>query len=204
MEKLIETLKSSGVLTSKSIESALRETDRARFTPEEMRVHAYDDRPLPIGFEQTISQPSTVVFMLELLEAQPGQRILDIGAGSGWQTALLAHIVGTKGHVTGIERIPELHALATQNVEALGLISDGSVDMILGSAVHGYLPSAPYDRIICAASIDRIPEEWIDQLAEDGSIVSSVAESILHVHKTGSSIKRSEYPGFLFVPFVAE
>ena len=103
-ENLIESLIKDGYLKTPSIIEAFKNIDRADFVPEECKGDACVNAPLPIGFEQTISQPLTVAFMIELLEPKPGERILDIGSGSGWVTAILAYIVGSEGKVIGYRK----------------------------------------------------------------------------------------------------
>ena len=115
-EKLIQKLINDGYLKTPAIIEAFKNIDRTDFVPENLKEIAYENKPLSIGFNQTISQPLTVAFMLELLEPKIGEKILDIGSGSGWQTALLAHIVGIQGKVVSIERIPELKLLAEKNL----------------------------------------------------------------------------------------
>ena len=115
-ESLIFSLKEKGVLRDPRIEDALWNVDRKNFVPPEFRDSAYLDDALPIGFGQTISQPYTVVFMLELLEVSEGEKVLDVGYGSGWQTALLAHLVGDKGLVFGVEIVRPLCDIGAQNI----------------------------------------------------------------------------------------
>ena len=120
-EELIEHLQSgTRVLKTPRIRAAFEAVDRADFVTSGYLPEAYEDYPLPIGAGQTISQPSTVAFMLELLEPAEGQNILDIGCGSGWTTALLAHVAGGKGSVLGLERIPELVAFGGENLSKYG------------------------------------------------------------------------------------
>lgn len=114
--QLVEHLKQRGVLKTPALVEAFRAVDRRSFVPEEFFFNAYEDHPLPIGHGQTISQPWTVAFMLERLQPQPGNRVLDIGSGSGWTTALLAHVVGAEGFVQGLELIDALVELGQQNL----------------------------------------------------------------------------------------
>src|SRR3990167_8942650 len=107
-EELVDELTRGGYLKNPALIEAFREVDRADFVPKEFKEEAYVNAPLPIGDDQTISQPLTVAFMLEHLLPQPGEKILDVGTGSGWQLALLAHVVGERGKVIGIERIEKL------------------------------------------------------------------------------------------------
>ncbi len=115
-KELVEHLIKRGVLKTPKIIEAFKKIDRKDFVKEEFLEEAYFDTPLPIGFGQTISQPYTVAFMLELLEPKEGDTVLDIGSGSGWTTALLAYIVGNKGKVIGVERIKELVEFGKKNL----------------------------------------------------------------------------------------
>ena len=125
MDELVRELKRQGVLRSPLVEQAFRAIDRKDFVRPEHRAEAYGNYPLPIGEGQTISQPYTVAFMLDLLDPRPGERILDVGAGSGWQAALLAHMVspmdesqrmGSRGRVYAMERSPELCRFAKTKI----------------------------------------------------------------------------------------
>jgi len=115
-KELIKHLIARNVLKTKAIIDAFQAVDRIDFVPLKYLDEAYGDYPLPIGYGQTISQPFTVAFMLELLQPQKGDKILDVGSGSGWTTALLAHIVQEEGSVRGIELIPELVAFGKKNL----------------------------------------------------------------------------------------
>ncbi|MBC8465100.1 MAG: protein-L-isoaspartate O-methyltransferase [Parcubacteria group bacterium] len=204
MEHLILQLKERNILTDPRIESALREIDRARFVPKEKRLEAYQNYPLPIGYGQTISQPETVVFMLELLKAQRGDTVIDVGSGSGWQSALLGHIVGEEGCVHGMEIVSELAEMSKEVIDSYGFITEGRVAIHEKSAREGLPEYASFNRIICAAELpEDIPTAWITQLAPEGKIVAPIGENIVLLikHESGE-LERHEYPGYIFVPFV--
>ncbi len=203
MDELINSLIENSVLRSSEIIDAFRSIDRKDFVLDIYKTLAYKDRPLPIEHDQTISQPTTVAFMLELLEPHKGDIILDIGSGSGWQSALLAHIVGPTGHVYAIELIPELKIFGEKNIEKYGFIRSGIATCLCMNAQNGLPEKAPFDKIIAAASADTIPSTWKKQLKIGGRIVTPIKESIYLIKKkTEVEFEEKEFPGFVFVPFV--
>ncbi|MGC9610645.1 MAG: protein-L-isoaspartate(D-aspartate) O-methyltransferase [Minisyncoccia bacterium] len=202
-ESLIQSLIDDGYLKTPAIIEAFRKIDRANFVPEEQKDEAYGNYPLPIGFGQTISQPLTVAFMLELLEPKSGEKILDVGTGSGWQAALLAHIVGDEGKVIAVERIAELFMFAGKNLGKYDFLGKGTIKIINADGSGGYKVEAPFDKIIAAASAEKIPEAWKEQLKIGGRIVAPVKESILVLDKKGpGEFEGRRYFGFSFVPLI--
>ena len=203
-DELIQSLQKDGYLKTPSIIDAFTAVDRKNFVPAEYSEDAYVNAPLPIGLEQTISQPLTVAFMLELLKPSPGEKILDVGAGSGWQTALLAHCVGETGTIIGIERIKELQDVAIKNIARYPEL-EKRIKIVLSDGSKGYEPEAPYDKIIAAAAGSEIPSEWKIQIKTGGVIVAPVKQSIVVIHKiTPEHFDIKEYFGFNFVPLVKE
>lgn len=200
---LIENLIQSGYLETPEIISAFYEIDRADFVPERLKPKTYLNAPLPIGYGQTISQPLTVAFMLELLEPKKGDNILDVGSGSGWQSSLLAQIVGKKGKVVAIERIPELSEFGKSNSEKYNF---RNLEFIIGDGSMGYKKEAPYNRIIvAAAAFDKVPRELMNQLKIGGRLVIPVGNSIwLLVKKGTDKFEKKEFPGFIFVPLISK
>lgn len=205
-ENLIDSLIKDGYLKTPEIIEAFKKIDRVNFVPEEYKNDVYVNAPLPIGFNQTISQPLTVAFMLELLEPKYGDKILDIGAGSGWVTAILAYIIGEKGKVVGIERVPELTEMAKTNVSKYDFIKNGIVEILFADGCKGYKKEAPYDRIIAGASAEcEVPPAWKKQLKIGGRIVSPVGNSIVVIDKIArNKYNKKEHFGFSFVPLVKE
>ena len=220
-DNLINSLIKDGYLKTPAIIEAFKNIDRADFVLDEYKNQAYVNAPLPIGFEQTISQPLTVAFMLELLEPKPGEKILDIGSGSGWVTALLAYIVSktqTTDHsqtnteksqfeaalVVGVERIPELAQMSETNVAKYNFIKRGIVKIINADGAKGYKKEAPYDKIIAgAASVGDVPIYWRRQLKIGGRIVAPVGNSVIVIDKISKNkYNQKEYFGFSFVPLI--
>jgi protein-L-isoaspartate(D-aspartate) O-methyltransferase len=154
------------------VTAAFEAWPREGFLPERNRSRAAYDGPLEIGHGQTNSQPRTVAAMLRLLAVRPGQRVLDVGAGSGWTTALLAHLVGPSGSVVGVELEPELVAFGSANLSETG---QGWASIRAAEPeVLGWPAAAPYDRILVSAEPARLPQELVDQLADDGVMVIPV------------------------------
>ena len=205
MSRLVNDLIKNGYLRSDSIIDAFFNVQRVEFIPEDLVSQSEANIPLPIGHGQTISQPLTVAFMMELLDPESGQNILDVGSGSGWTTALLAHIVGEQGRVTAMEKIKELCKLGEKNVSKFGFVKKGIVEFYCQSAENGFEKNAPYDRILVSASVDEIPAEFKKQLAIEGKMVIPVRNGIWYVEKKGENVFNIEkFSGFSFVPFMQE
>jgi len=203
-KQLIDFLIKEGYLKTPEIIKAFAKIDRADFVLSEYKKYAYDNEPLPIGFNQTISQPSTVAFMIEELAPQKGDKILEIGAGSGWQTAILSEIVGNKGKVIAIELIPELAQMAIRNVSKYNFIKKNRAKIINGDGSKGYKEESPFNKVISgAAAFKNVPEIWKSQLKNGGRIVSPVDRSVVVIDKDNfGQFSQKEYPGFVFVPLV--
>lgn len=202
-ELLIDKLVAQGVLKTPVVIRAFQNIDRADFVPAELKNRAYENVPLAIGEGQTISQPLTVAFMLELLQPQAGHTIFDVGSGSGWQTALLAEIVGARGHVVALEIVPELCEHGKKNIEKYHFIERGTVEIHCQNASGGWPELAPFDRIIAAASATEVPPAWKEQLKIGGRLVAPVGTSLIVLQRReNGTFREQEFPGFVFVPFV--
>ncbi|MDD5696825.1 MAG: protein-L-isoaspartate O-methyltransferase [Candidatus Pacebacteria bacterium] len=188
------------VLRTESIIDAFKTVDRKDFVLKEYEREAYGDYPLPIGFGQTISQPTTVAFMLELLQPKKGDKILDVGSGSGWTTALLAHITGRKGKVFGLEKIPELVLLGKDN---LAKYDFPNVEIRQAGEGLGLKKEAPFDKILVSAFARTVPEELVKQLKTGGVMVIPVDNDILRIEKISDKENRIQrFEGFVFVPLI--
>lgn len=185
---------------SARVRSAMQTMAREWFLPESQRRYARFDGPLPICAGQTNSQPWTVAFMLDLLDVQPGQRVLDVGAGSGWTTALLDHLVGPDGTVIGVERVPQVLEFGRANLAAAGLGSVRMEQAIPG--VLGWPDEAPYDRILVSAMAKRFPESLAEQLADGGLMVIPVGGTMVKAERRVGRISTSSHGGFRFVPLI--
>ena len=204
LNDLIIYLKNSKFLTDKNVESALRNIPRHEFVLKSDLDNAYDNEPLTILKNQTISQPGVVARMTEWLDVKDGQNILEIGTGSGWQSAILSHLVGS-GTVYSIERHPDLVSFAKDNLKKLNI---DNVHVILDDGTHGYPDASPFDRIIITAACTKIPFQLIDQLAENGLILAPVgnsSQSLVLLQKTPEGmIELKNQPKYVFVPLVGK
>lgn len=200
LASLIDHLQRTGVLKTKAIIQAFLNIDRRNFVPKELLDSSYDDKPLPIGSGQTISQPYTVSFMLELLDVHRGDKVLDVGCGSGYTTALLAELVGAKGHVIGVEIVPELVVMGKHNLHTYNFMH---AEIRQASDVLGLPEEAPYDRILVSATTVELPVDLILQLKCGGRMVIPIGNAIWKIEKyTDARLKIEKYPGFTFVPLI--
>jgi protein-L-isoaspartate(D-aspartate) O-methyltransferase len=181
--------------------AAMRDTPRHLFVPEGLRDHAYEDRPLPIGSRQTISQPYIVAFMTELLDPQPDDVVLEIGTGSGYQAAVLSRLVK---QVVSIEILPEL----AEGARA-ALAEDGrkNVEVIVGDGYEGLRDRAPFQGIIVTAAPPEVPPRLIEQLEVGARLVIPVGEGIqelLVIERSESGVTRRSVLPVRFVPMTGE
>jgi protein-L-isoaspartate(D-aspartate) O-methyltransferase len=200
---LIDNLIKEGWLKTPRIIEAFRKIKRIDFLPEDMKDLAELNEALPIGYGQTISQPLVVAFMLEQLEPKEGEKILDIGSGSGWTSALLAEIVEPKGKVIAIEVIPELKEFGEKNVAKYNFVERGIVEFICADGSKGYQKEAPFDKILVSATAEKCYQTWKDQLKIGGIIVTPIGSSIWRfIKRSETNFEETEYPGFVFVPLI--
>ena len=188
--------------TFERVNNAMNRVARADFLPDYVKHLAAHDGPLTIGENQTNSQPYTVAGMLRLLGVQPGHKVLDVGAGSGWTTALLAHLVGKSGRVLGVER----HASLIERARpALELYNDGQAEIRLAArGVLGVPEEAPFDRILVSAEARRLPDALVEQLADGGVMGIPVAGKMVRVVRREGEIETSTHGFFRFVPLVED
>jgi len=181
------------------VDEAFRAVPRTGFLPAGLRGRAGFDGPLDIGHGQTNSQPRTVRDMLRLLEVRPGQRVLDVGSGSGWTTALLAHLTGPGGEVVGVELEPDLVEFGAANLARTG--QPWARIVAAEPGVLGVPGHAPYDRILVSAAARRLPAQLRDQLAPEGRLVIPVAGwMVLVVTDAEGRVETSRHGSYRFVP----
>ncbi len=180
---------------------ALERVPRHEFVPSELRDRAYDDGPLPIGYGQTISQPYVVAVMTEQLRLRGTERVLEIGTGSGYQTAVLAELCA---RVFSVEIVPELAESARARLAQLGY---GNVEVRQGDGWSGWPEEAPFDGILLAAAPDRVPAPLIAQLAPEGRLIAPLGRGIQEltlVTHAGERLRQEPLLGVRFVPMTGE
>jgi protein-L-isoaspartate(D-aspartate) O-methyltransferase len=190
-------------VTDQDVLEAIERVPRHEFVPEEFQSQAYADRPLPIGYGQTISQPYIVALMTELLELRSTDRVLEIGTGSGYQAAILAQIVAEVYTVEIVE------ALAVEARERLKRLEYDNVHAIHGDGYYGWEEHAPYDAIIVTCAPDHIPQPLVQQLKEEAKLVIPVGppggyQTLWQVSRFGDEVKKRNVTGVLFVPLTGE
>lgn len=166
-QRLVRHLENEGI-KDKAVLQAMREVPRHAFMPQSLAPHAYEDRPLPIGHGQTISQPYIVALMTELLDLKPDDNVLEVGTGQGYQAAVLGKIVN---QVTTIEIVKALATRARMNLQNLGY---DNIKVVFGDGYHGYESRAPFDAIIVTAAPEQIPPPLLQQLKPGGKLVIPV------------------------------
>lgn len=196
--ELVQKLISDRTLLTPRIVDAFKIIDRKDFVLPQDQDRAYEDRPLPIGYDATISQPTTVAIMIEKLQPELGDKILEIGTGSGYLTALLAEIVGENGQIFSIEYIPELKELAQSNLKKYNF---RNIKLFTGDGKSGLNEFKPFDKIISSASGEEIPKAWKDELRVNGRLVAPVGENLIILDKLSKrKFKEEKIQGFIFVP----
>jgi protein-L-isoaspartate(D-aspartate) O-methyltransferase len=182
--------------------AAMRQIPRHVFIPPPYDQNAYDDNPLSIGNGQTISQPYIVALMTELLNPGPDERILEIGAGSGYQAAILAALAK---HVITIERLPAIADLARSNLDKMGITN---AELVVGDGTVGYPAAAPYEGILITAATPQIPKTLISQLTDGGRLVAPVGsrdlQELVGIVKRGDRLEETHHGGVRFVPLIGK
>jgi protein-L-isoaspartate(D-aspartate) O-methyltransferase len=197
-EDLLIHLTNSGTLVNPNLIRAFQKVDRGDFVLPEYQDYAYEDTPLPTGYGQSLSQPFTVAFMLELLAPNKNQVVLDVGTGSGWTSALLAEVVGAKGRVYTVEIIPQLIEFSQSNLQKYRY---SNITQKAASERLGLPEFSPFEKILVSAEAQELPQTLVDQLATGGTLVLPIKGSIVKVDKLPNSILEvNAFPGFAFVP----
>lgn len=201
-KEMVEFQIQSRGISSPRVLEAMRKVERHLFVPEEYRQYAYEDHPVQIGYDQTISQPYMVALMTELLELKPTDKVLEIGTGSGYQTAILAELAEK---VISIERIPELAKSAEERLKNLGY---HNVQVICGDGTVGYPSEAPYDAILVTAGSPDVPETLKKQLKDGGRLVIPVGwrnlQVLLKITRNGDGYSIERHTNCIFVPLIGK
>jgi protein-L-isoaspartate(D-aspartate) O-methyltransferase len=200
-ERMVRLQLENRDITDQRVLAAMRRVPRHQFVPTGVRAAAYEDHPLPIGRGQTISQPYMVAFMTQALALRGRERVLEVGTGSGYQTAILAELCA---EVFSIERVPELAIAARRNLDALGY---AAVHLLTADGSLGWPGQPPFDRILVTAAAPAVPAPLSGQLADNGVMVVPVGDwrgtqEIVIVRRTGASFSTERSIGCRFVPLL--
>lgn len=203
---MVKGLRASGYVRSRRVAEAMLAVPRHLFLPEALRDQAYMDTPLHIGEGQTISAPHMVAIMVEALDLHPGNKVLEVGGGSGYHAAVMAELVRPGGRVFSVERIHSLVEAARKNLEAAGY--GGMVEIYEADGTKGFPEHAPYDRISVAAAAPCIPSPLKEQLADGGILLVPVgglaSQDLAMVTRRGDGFETEFLGGCVFVPLIGE
>ncbi|MGC9130042.1 MAG: protein-L-isoaspartate(D-aspartate) O-methyltransferase [Pyrobaculum sp.] len=201
-QRLVEELERDGIVRSERVKKALVAVPREEFVMPEYRMMAYEDRPLPLFADATISAPHMVAMMCELVEPRPGMKILEVGTGSGYHAAVCAEAIERRGRVYTVEIVKELAIYAAQNIERLGYW--GVVEVYHGDGTKGLERHSPFDAVIVTAAASSIPPALVRQLKDGGVLVIPVEERLgqvlYKVVKRGDRVERLAVTYVMFVP----
>lgn len=201
---LVNKLKRSNVLKSKKVIDAFLEVKRENFVTEENKNKAYIDSALSLFREQTISQPTTIAIMTEALELKKGDKVLEIGTGSGYQSAIIKEIIGDEGEIYSLEIIKELHDFANKNLKKEGY----NINLIHKDGGEGLKKESPFDKIIVTCALPKLLENLTEQLKEKGILVAPVEklsfQQMIKVKKINNKLKKENLGLFSFVPLTGK
>jgi protein-L-isoaspartate(D-aspartate) O-methyltransferase len=201
MQELTRYLIEAGFIKTDRVAKAFLKCDRKGFVRREDIPSAYEDVPLVIGYESTISQPSTVATMIEMLHLSDGNKVLEVGTGSGWEACIISCLVGKKGRVTTIDINQSVEEFAKATIKAHGC---ANIKQVKGNGTLGYRPNAPYDKIVFTAAVPVLNRKALLQLKKGGRLIAPVGEGQVQVmtvvDRTAKGFERTEHGRFSFVP----
>ncbi len=205
-DRLISYLKAEGVIRTERVERAMRAVDRALFVPSGQSSSAYADHPLPIGCGQTISAPHMVAIMAEELMAVEGQKVLEIGSGSGYHAAVVSRLILPGGKLYSVEVVPKLADIARENVRRAGV---QNVEVMEGDGSIGHEKEAPYDRIYYTCAAPKVPDRVMGQVKDGGIVLAVVGpaystQRLVRYNISGGKVKEDPLTYCIFVPLVGE
>jgi protein-L-isoaspartate(D-aspartate) O-methyltransferase len=200
-KRLVDHLRRQGV--SEAVLTAMLQVKRDLFVPQYLRPQAYADYPLPIGEGQTISAPHMVAMMCDCLELERNDKVLEIGAGSGYHAAVIAELIGDEGHVYSVERIPWLVEFATENLERAGYTN---VTVLSGDGTLGLPEHAPYDKISVTCAAPDVPPPLLEQLKTGGKLIVPIGKyrQVLYLLEKINGVKRERKADVVFVPLLGK
>lgn len=205
-KRMVRRLLDSGYISGPAVSKAMEAVERHLFLPGELVEQAYLDTPLHIGQGQTISAPHMVGMMVEALDLRAGQRVLEVGGGSGYHAAVMAELIKPGGRVYSMERIESLASSAKKNLQAAGYAD--VVETVVGDGTRGLPEHAPYDRISIAAASPGIPQPLKEQMEEGGKLLIPVGgkfyQELMLVIRKGSDYQQRNLGGCVFVPLIGE
>ncbi len=197
---LVQNLINKGILKFQKNINAMRSIDRKDFVIESEKENAYTDYPLPIPCGQTITRPSQMAFVLEFLDIKKGEKVLEVGSGSGWGTALLAELVGETGQVWSVEIKSELVEFGVKNLQKYNF---NQINLLQAGSKYGLPEHAPYDKIIISAAGDKLEKDFFKQLKVNGKMTIPIKDKLTLLTKQNKDeYKTQSFTGFVFVPLI--
>jgi protein-L-isoaspartate(D-aspartate) O-methyltransferase len=205
-KKLVQRLVNEGIISDPRVVAAMEAVERHLFVPREIEEQAYYDTPLYIGEGQTISAPHMVGIMVQALDLRPGQKVLEVGGGSGYHAAVMAELVKPDGHVISMELIDVLAERARENIRRSG--HSGLVKVVTGDGSLGYPPEAPFERISVAAAAPEVPPPLREQLSEGGILLvpagSHYQQELIRVTRSKGEFREEDLGPCVFVPLLGK
>lgn len=198
--RMVKTLKEAGAIKREIVENAFLAVPREKFIPPKYKEYAYNNMPVPLGYDSTISQPTAIANIIEAAEISKGDKVLEVGSGSGYLLALLSNIVGLSGQVNGIEIVPQLAEISIANLKEYS-----NINVSTGDGWYGLKDKSPFTKIIISAAAKKKPERLFKQLSEGGSLIVPInyllSQKLLLIRKEkGGNLVEKSLGLYSFVP----